>query len=513
MCALIRYNRARMNLCEPLRAHAENTPEKTALFCLDAKISYKALDESTTALARWFLDRGLRPKDRVALHWSNSIEAVQLLYAIFKAGLIAVTINTRLKPEEIGYILNHSEARMCFSEPTLAPQAENAGGTCPVFTELPRFELTEAPAALAPVDPDQPAILLYTSGTTARPKGVTHTHRSLTEASIIMAREASKGAWGLGETSLCILPIMHAGGLIVAVVFSVYQGSSLVLLPRFDPAAVLDTIERFECTHTVCMPALWQFIVGEQERFPRRVSCLRSAAAGGDAVPVALQDRFRTFFGIALQEGYALTESIPVSFNPVHAIRAGSMGLAADGVELRIVGLDGQDVPDGEPGELLVRSPGTCIGYWNDPDATRAALRDGWLHTGDLASRDADGYYWFRGQKKEIIIRAGSNISPQEVEEALYRHPAVREIGIIGQPDPVYGEVVVAFVVLRQGQTADDVELGQFARQHLADYKVPEKFVFLEDLPKGPTGKVFRRALKEMLSAARATASTFSQKL
>jgi len=161
----------------------------------------------------------------------------------------------------------------------------------------------------------------------------------------------------------------------------------------------------------------------------------------------------------------------------------------------------GQDVPVGETGELLVRSPSVCVEYWNDPDATRAALEDGWLNTGDLASCDADGYYWFRGRKKEIIIRAGSNISPQEVEEALYRHAAVGEVGVVGQPDPVYGEIVTAFVVLRKGYHAGPEELREFAKERLADYKVPEKFVFLPDLPKGPTGKVHRRSLKEMALA------------
>jgi long-chain acyl-CoA synthetase len=188
--------------------------------------------------------------------------------------------------------------------------------------------------------------------------------------------------------------------------------------------------------------------------------------------------------------------------NPVNAIRPGSMGTPLKGVELRIVDAEGREVPAGETGELLVRSSATCVGYWNDSDATRAALESGWLHTGDFASRDADGYYWFRGRKKEIIIRAGSNISPQEVEEALYRHPAVAEVGVVGQPDSAYGETVAAFVVLREGNHADAEELREFAKERLADYKVPERFVFLPDLPKGPTGKVHRRSLKEMALAA-----------
>ena len=176
--------------------------------------------------------------------------------------------------------------------------------------------------------------------------------------------------------------------------------------------------------------------------------------------------------------------------------------MPVESVELRIVDFAGREVPEGETGEILVRSPANCIGYWSDPEATRAAIEDGWLHTGDLASCDAEGYYWFRGRKKEIIIRAGSNISPQEVEEALYRHPAVSEAGVVGQFDPVLGEIVVAFVALRGGSEVQAAELRQSVQNHLADYKVPEKVFFLAEMPKSLNGKVNRRALKEMLVSA-----------
>src|SRR5262249_39735554 len=473
------YNPASMNLSDALHTHAQWSPQKIALFCDEAQISYQALDESTTALAKWFLDQGLQRGDRVAVHWTNSIPAVQLLYALFKAGITAVTINTRLKSAEIEFILNHAQARMCFSEPALALLAEQAGGRCPILSQLPVLETADShQETLSTVDPDQRAVLIYTSGTTARPKGVTHTHRSLTQMATIVKREWSKLGFAGADRPLCVLPIMHAAAL-MNVVLSIDLGHSLVLLPRFHPAAVLDAIEQFGCTRMACMPALWQFVVAEQEQAPRRVSSLIAAGAGGDAVPVSLQDRFRALFGIPLQEAYGLTESVVVAFNPVEAIRPGSIGLPLEGVELRIVDAEGRDVLAGEVGELIVRSPGTCVGYWNDLEATHAAIKDGWLHTGDLASRDADGYYWFRGRKKEIIIRAGSNISPQEVEEVLYRHPAVLEVGIVGQSDPVYGEIVVAFIVLRDSSQADPNELRQFAQKHLADYKVPEKFVFL----------------------------------
>lgn len=389
---------------------------------------------------------------------------------------------------------------MCFSEPALASWVEQAGAVCPILIALPPLEPADAHrAALAVVGPDQPAMILYTSGTTARPKGVVHTHRSLYQTAVT-ARALTSESLGADEVALCALPLMHAGAL-TALLQSILQGTVLVLLPRFDPAAVLDAVERFRCNSLTCMPALWLFIVEEQARKPRRTSSLWVAASGGDTVPLALQNRFQEIFGIPILEAYGMTEAVPITANPKSALRLGFLGVPVEGIEVRVVDLEGRNVHEGETGEIVVRGSSSCIGYWNDPKATRAALRDGWLYTGDLASRDADGYYWFKGRKKEIIIRAGSNISPQEVEEALYRHPSVLEAGVVGQPDPVYGEQVVAFVAVRSGQTVNEETLREFARQMLADYKVPERIVFLGELPKAPTGKVQRRALKEMLSA------------
>ena len=485
-----------MNLSSALHTNASNHPDKVALFCGDARMTYRELDESSTLLAQWFLDQGLRPGDRVALHWSNSIEVVQLFFALFRAGLIAVTVNVRLKPPEIRYVLDHSQARMCFSDPALARLAEQAGATCPILSQLPRLEFRHS-SALPVVDPDSPAAILYTSGTTAHPKGVTHTHRSLCHTAAFVARVGID----TDDVVLAVTQVMHAAALNGVLLPALHVGAVAVLLPAFEPSAVLDAIERFRCTYTVCLPALLQFVVEEQARQPRQVSSLRTILAGGDTVSVALQNRFEAMFGIPSREVYGMTESLPVTVNPKAAIRPGSLGTRAGGLDIRLVDLGGRDVPEGETGEIVVRSAANFIGYWNDPAATKDAIEDGWVHTGDLASRDRDGYYWFKGRKKQIIIRAGSNISPQEVEEALYQHPAVLEAGVVGAPHPVYGETVAAFVVLRKGQRVDAQSLRLFAQRHLADYKVPDNILFLEELPKGLMGKVHRRALKEMLLA------------
>lgn len=463
-------------------------------------VTYEQVDRSTTLLAHRLLREGCQPGDRIAIHWANSIEVVTLFFACFKAGLIAVPVNVRMKAPEIAYVLEHSKAVMCFSQPELAPLAQEAGRECSALRgihiatgDLP---VAAADAALPDVNADAPALILYTSGTTARPKGVTHTHRSLLNTARLMAGVAPESF----DTVLVMTQMMHTSGINCDLLPAILKGGTAVLVPAFNAALVLDLIERFECTYTMGLPSLVQFMLEEQERQPRRIGSLRTFIAGGDSVPVAMQERFQKLFGIPLREAYGMTESLPSLFNPAEAIRPGSLGKVVTGAEVRVVDAKGGDAADNETGEIAVRSPANCIGYWEDPPATRETLRDGWLYTGDLGRRDADGYHWFEGRKKEIIIHGGSNISPQEVEEAIYSHPAVLEAAVIGMPDTAYGEQVVGFVSLREGLTASEDELREHARRLLADYKVPEKILFLSELPKGITGKLQRRLLKQMVN-------------
>jgi len=485
-------------LCDFLRLHAKQKPDQTAFTCGDATISWAVLDETSSALARWFLDQGLQPGDRVAACSPNSIELVQVYLGLFKAGVIAVPINTRLKPDEVHYILGHAQPRMAYCEPSFVPLLEQADAAFPVFSCLPDEAATGANSRDLPgIGPDGLAVIIYTSGTTARPKGVAHTHGSLCAKALNGSRMS--GAFS-DHVRLCFLPMMHVSGLWV-VITALREGSPVVLLPRFEPGAALDAIERFGCTTMGGLPTMLLSMVEEQARRPRRITTLCSVFGGGDVVCPTLQGRFRELFGTELLELYAMTEICPMCVNAAGAMREGSVGLPLEGIDIRLVDLDGQDVSEGETGEIVARGPALCAGYWNDAEATRAAMGTGWLHTGDLACRDADGFIWFKGRKKEIIIRAGSNISPQEVEDALYKHPAVLECGVIGVPDPVTIERVAAFVVLRQGQSVSADELCAFTRRHIADYKAPEEIHFRKELPKNPVGKVQRRALKAMLCA------------
>ncbi|HWU54171.1 MAG TPA: AMP-binding protein [Rhizomicrobium sp.] len=486
------------SICDFLQRHARQKPDQTAFTCGESAISWAALDETSTGVARWLLDQGLQPGDRVAVCSPNSIELVQVYLGLFKAGLIAVPINTRLKPDEVRYILGHAQPRMAFSEPSFVPLLEQADAAFAIFSRLPDQACAETAAPELPVvGSDSLAVIIYTSGTTARPKGVVHTHGSLCET----ARNGSQISAGMSDHfRLCLLPMMHVSGVWVMTT-AVREGSPVVLLPKFEPGAALDAIEQFGCTTMGGLPTMLLSMVEEQARSPRRITTLRSVFGGGDVVSPVLQDRFRQLFGIELRELYAMTELCPIAANRTGTSREGSVGLPLEGVDVRLVDFQGEDVAEGETGEIIVRGPARCAGYWNDPAATHAAMGNGWLHTGDLGARDGDGYIWFKGRKKEIIIRCGSNISPQEVEDALYKHPAVLEAGVIGVPDPVTIERVAAFVVLREGHAATASELCAFARLHIADYKAPEEIHFRQALPKNPVGKIQRRALKEMLAA------------
>src|SRR5947209_6359084 len=489
-----------MDLGTTLRQSAAQNPRKAALVCGDQTISYASLNCSTDALARWLLGHGLEPGDRVAIHWQNAVETVNLYFACFKAGLIAVPVNNRLKAPEIAYILGHSVAKLCFSQPELAPFAVEARADSPdlqrLYTSLPPLaEMEAARAALPDISPEKVASVLYTSGTTARPKGVMHTHVSLTGVTELMR------VLGIDETHvlLAATQMVHIAALACVLLPGIACGATVVLLPLFDAPSCLAAIALWRCTYLLILPAMLRFVVEEQARCPRNVGSVRLCLAGGDTVPVTLQESFRAHFGVAVREMFGMTETVPVTCIREGEPRIGSMGRAMDLVDSRVADLAGNVLGDDQSGELQVQSPGNCVGYWDDPQATAGAFQDGWLRTGDLVRRDADGFYWFEGRVKQIIIRGRSNISPQEVEEALYHHPSVLQAGVIGMPDPVHGEKVIALVALREGLSAEEQELRNFVRCRIAGYKTPERILFMPALPKGLTGKVQRRALKDIL--------------
>jgi long-chain acyl-CoA synthetase len=369
----------------------------------------------------------------------------------------------------------------------------------------PFQQLTEAGPDTVPfprIVDDAPAAILYTSGTTARPKGVTHTHATL-EQTIRNYREYSQVE--AEDVVGIVLSMAHIFAFGLLMLPTVSAGATLLVIPRFDPPLVLRTLEERQATHFGALPAMYTALVNCPEAAAHDLSRLRFCIAGGDAVPTELQRRFKATFGVEITEACGMTEVIPYAGNPCYASkRSGSIGPPTPGTRLRIADDQGRELPPGEVGEILVQSKASMVGYWDDPQATAATLQDGWLRTGDLGRVDEDGYYWFVGRKKEIIVRGGSNISPLEVEEALYQHPAVKEAAVIGVPDASWGEVVQACVTLKDGAIVSEAGLKQFLTDRLAAYKIPEAILFLPELPKGLTGKIHRKTLREQAAAARA---------
>ena len=467
-----------MLLWKQLESRAAAQPEKLALLCGDTALTYAQFATQVENVARGWMQKGLKPGDRIALHMRNGIELATCYYACFAAGFVAVPVNTRLTPEEIAYVLEHSGAKAYAAQPDLR-----------IPTSVPSWEFDATPSeksknALPVPHPDDPALLLYTSGTTARPKGVSHSQRTLAGNASYME------AWGLkpADHTLLFTAMVHATGSIMLLMSSLWVGATVTIVPIFDPATVLDTWERSGATFHMGLPTMIRALLAEQRLRPRNITTGRSAICGGDTVPIPLQQEYAATFGHPLMEGFGMTEGLPTLANHPDNNRPGSMGRPVGDVEIHVV-----------DGELWMRGSGIATGYWGHPP-----FEEGWLKTGDLVEIDADGFVWFRGRKKEIIVRGGSNIAPQEVEETLYRHPAVGEAGVIGEPNEYWGEVVLAYVALRQGHTATPDELIAFARQHLAEYKCPEQILFLPVLPKGATGKVQRRALKDLRMGAAA---------
>jgi len=465
-----------MLIWNQLKTRAAAQPQKLALVCGDTALTYAQFAAQVGNVAGSWMQKGLKPGDRIALHMRNGIELATCYYACFAAGFIAVPVNTRLTPEEIAYVLEHSGAKAYLAQADLR-----------IPTSLPSWEFDANPSDTSkeplPVPgPDDPALLLYTSGTTARPKGVNHSQRTLAGNASYMA------AWGLksDDHTLLFTAMVHASGAIVLLISPLWMGATVTIVPVFDPAAVLDTWERSGATFLMGLPTMIRALVAEQRLRPRNITTGRSALCGGDTVPVPLQQEYAATFGHPLIEGFGMTEGLPTLVNHPDNNRPGSMGRPVGDVEIRAV-----------DGEMWMRGSGIATGYWGHPP-----FEDGWLKTGDLIEIDADGFVFFRGRKKEIIVRGGSNIAPQEVEETLYKHPAVSEAGVIGEPNEYWGEVVLAYVALRPGHTATPEELIAFSRQHLAEYKCPEQILFLPVLPKGATGKVQRRALKDLRMGA-----------
>jgi long-chain acyl-CoA synthetase len=424
-----------------------------------------------------------------------------IYYGVLRAGGIVVPMNVLLKRREVAFYLGDPEAKLLFAWEGFADDAkfgaDEAGAEC-VIVEPGGFEErlggVEPAGEVVDRDPEDTAVILYTSGTTGTPKGAELTHQNLTRNC-----EVSRDMYGLGAEAVTLgaLPLFHSFGQTCGLNATVAGGGTLTLIPRFDPGKALEIIERDKVNLFEGVPTMYSAMLHCENREKFDVSTLKLCVSGGSAMPVELMRGFEEAFGCKILEGYGLSESSPVaSFNPPDRERKpGSIGIPIEGVEMKVVDDDGKDVPQGEVGEIVIRGHNVMKGYWEKPDATAETLIDGWLHTGDMAKIDEDGYFFIVDRKKDLIIRGGYNVYPREVEEVLYEHPAVREAAVVGIKDDQLGEEVGAAVALKDGQDASADELRAFVKDQVAAYKYPRRVWFVDDLPKGPTGKILKREI------------------
>lgn len=354
--------------------------------------------------------------------------------------------------------------------------------------------------ALPAIDPDSVAVLLYTSGTSGPCKGVELTFRNLRSNSDALITAANIGD---GDRFLALVPPFHVLGLTANVLVPVVSKVSVLAIPRFNPRAVFRAIQEFAPTIAIAIPSMFGALMRDSSSPPDAFKSFRLLVSGGEPLPDRIADAFRKRFGLQLSEGYGLTETSPVvSLNHPGARRDGSVGKPLPGVEVRLVSDDGQDAPSGQDGEIWIRGPNVMRGYHNRPDETAEVLTpDGFFTTGDIGRIDEDGYLFITGRKKEMIIVGGENVFPREIETALEKHAAVEEAAVTGLQDRSRGEVPLAFVTLKPGAAATDIELRSFAREHLAGYKVPREVRIIDEFPRGPTGKVAKQILLEMAEA------------
>jgi long-chain acyl-CoA synthetase len=443
---------------------------------------------------------GVEPGDRVGIMLPNVPAFPIAFYGALAAGAVVVPMNPLLKSREVGYYLSDSGAKVVLAWHAVAGEAAkgaaDAGAQAFTVATPDAADLLaghEAAREWSGRDDDDDAVILYTSGTTGKPKGAQLTHTNLVRNAELTARTLLRN--DPDDVMMGCLPLFHVFGLTCALNATVAAGGVLTLLPRFDPAKALEIIQRDAVTIFEGVPTMYAAILHLPEADPRLAATLRVCVSGGASLPVEIMRGFEEKFGCIILEGYGLSETSPVaSFNhPDQVRKAGSIGIPVEGVQLRLIDETGQTVPEGEIGEIAIRGHNVMKGYWGKPEATAEAITDGWFRTGDLAKVDADGYYYIVDRKKDMIIRGGYNVYPREIEEVLHEHPAVAEVAVIGIPHAELGEEVAAAVALKPGASATPEELRSFVRDKVAAYKYPRQIWLVESLPKGPTGKILRR--------------------
>ena len=515
-----------LNLAVLLEDSAREAPYHSAVIFNETNLSYVQVNAAANQVAGGLSNMGIRPGDKVALSCPNLPFFPIVYFGILKAGAVVVPLNVLLKPREIAYHLQDSDAKayFCFEGTEQLPMGQMGYAGFQQTASCEQFiVITANPAAQSPFDgaptlgmlmhdqaptyptvqtnSDDTAVILYTSGTTGKPKGAELSHMNM----LMNARLADNMYEVCPEEDvhLVCLPLFHSFGQSVQMNAGFYARATLTLLPRFDPAAALGIMERDSVTIFAGVPTMYWALLNypdaEKYDLQKIAGNLRLAVSGGSAMPVEVMRGFERRFNVSILEGYGLSETSPVAtFNRLdRTAKPGSVGLPVWGVDVRVVDEYDEDVVQGELGEIVIRGHNVMKGYYNKPEANEQAFRNGWFHTGDIGRMDEDGYIYVVDRVKDMIIRGGFNVYPREVEEVLMSHPAVSLAAVVGVPHEQYGEEIKAFVVLKEG--ADDLleaELRMWAKDQMADFKYPRLVEFRDTLPMNATGKILKRDLR-----------------
>ena len=485
-----------------LVASKDHYPDRVALRCDDLQFTFAEFDAAAARAATLLEQAGVEPGDRVGVMLPNTPAFAIAFYGIMYRGAVAVPMNPLLKAREVSYYLANSGAKALFATPAFADEASAAadevGAQCWIVDDPELMDMiADLPGQESPVErgPDDVAVILHTSGTTGKPKGAMLTHGNLGRNAEVSVRTLVET--GPDDVVMGCLPLFHVFGLTCGLNSAVLAGAMLTLIPRFDPRKALEVIERDAVTVFEGVPTMYSALLSVADQAaPGAMRSLRVCVSGGAALPVQVLTDFEKAFGCQVLEGYGLSESSPAaSFNHPHRPRkAGSIGTPVEGVQMRVVDLDGLEVRPGQTGQIQIRGHNVMKGYWNQPEATKDTITpDGWLNTGDVGRVDEDGYFYIVDRTKDMIIRGGYNVYPREIEEVLYEHPAVAEAAVIGMPHDSLGEEVGAAVALKQGAAVTVGELRDYVKARVAAYKYPRLVWLVDALPKGPTGKILKR--------------------
>ncbi len=491
-----------LNLASILTASAERVPDSPAIRLADVELTYAELDDRSARVATLLRENGQEPGGRVGIMLPNVPEFPISYYGVLRAAGVVVPMNVLLKRREIAFYLEDSGATLLLAWHGFADEARD--GAADADAELVEVEPTSFALALEGLEPtpgladtaeDDTAVILYTSGTTGQPKGAELTHLNLARNGQISGETMTEVREG--DVVLGALPLFHSFGQTVSMNGSLRMGACLTMLPRFDPGEALETIQRDEVTHFQGVPTMYGALLHHPDREQFDTSTLRSCITGGASMPVEVLRGFEEAFDTIVLEGYGLSETSPVacSNHPGKERKPGSIGTPIEGVEMQVVDESDQPVPQGEVGEIVIRGHNIMKGYWQRPEATEEAMRSGWFHSGDIARIDEDGYFYIVDRKKDLIIRGGYNVYPREVEEVLYEHPKIREATVVGVPHDEWGEEIGAAIVLHDNEELPAEEVSAYVKERIAAYKYPRVVWFLDELPKGPTGKILKREI------------------